>query len=87
MTEMVKSGSMSGEEKRSDGSLGEDCDERSNLLSAPPTLHATALVLDSTTWFRSLELRLLCPNVDENGSTFARRTGRSRADQRRAAGD
>ena len=28
MTEMVKSGSMSGEEKRSDGSLGENDNER-----------------------------------------------------------
>ena len=48
MTEMVKSGSMSGEEKRSEGSLGEERDERSALLLAPPTLHATALILDST---------------------------------------
>ncbi len=48
MTEMVTSGSMSGEEQRSDGLLGESDHERRRLLQAPPVLHATALLLDST---------------------------------------
>jgi hypothetical protein len=41
-------GSMSGEEKRSDGLLGEHGNERRRALLAPPVLHATALLLDST---------------------------------------
>src|SRR6266852_7233787 len=48
MTEMVTSGSMSGEGKRSDGLLGESDYERRRSLQAPPALHATALFLDST---------------------------------------
>ena len=48
MTEMVTSGSMSGERKRSDGLLGESDHERRRLRQAPPVLHATALLLDST---------------------------------------
>ena len=48
MTEMVTSGSMSGEEKRSDGPLGEGDHERRRLLQAPPALYDTALLLDST---------------------------------------
>src|SRR5437762_5212795 len=48
MTEMVTSGSMSGERKRSDGVLGESDHERRRLRQAPPVLHATALLLDST---------------------------------------
>ena len=48
MTEMVTSGSMSGERKRSDGLLGERDHERRRLRQAPPVLHATALLLDST---------------------------------------
>ena len=48
MTEMVTSGSMSGEGKRSDGLLGESGNERSRSRSAPPVLHATALLFDST---------------------------------------
>ena len=48
MTEMVTSGSMSGEGKRSDGLLGEGGNERRCLLQAPPVLYATALLLDST---------------------------------------
>src|SRR5437870_7140906 len=48
MTEMVTSGSMSGDKKRSDGLLGESDNERRRSQSAPPVLHATALVLDST---------------------------------------
>ena len=48
MTEMVTSGSMSGDEKRSDGLLGEGDLERRRLLQAPPALYATALLLDST---------------------------------------
>jgi hypothetical protein len=48
MTEMVTSGSMSGEGKRSDGLLGESDPERCCSHSAPPALHATALLFDST---------------------------------------
>jgi hypothetical protein len=48
MTEMVTSGSMSGEGKRSDGLLGESDHERRRLFQAPPVLHATAPLLDST---------------------------------------
>src|SRR5439155_528352 len=48
MTEMVTSGSMSGERKQSDGLLGESDHERRRLLQAPPVLHAIALLLDST---------------------------------------
>ena len=49
MTEMVTSGSMSGEEKRSDGFLGESDNERRRSQQAPQTLYVTALLLDSTT--------------------------------------
>ena len=45
---MVTSGSMSGERKRSDGLLGESDHERRRLRQAPPLLHATTLLLDST---------------------------------------
>ena len=48
MTEMVTSGSMSGGGKRSDGLLGESDPERCCSHSAPPALHATALLFDST---------------------------------------
>jgi hypothetical protein len=48
MTEVVTSGSMSGESKRNDGLLGESDHERRRLLQAPPVLNATALLLDST---------------------------------------
>jgi hypothetical protein len=48
MTEMVMSGSMSGEGKRSDGLLGESGHERRHLHQAPPVLYATAPFLDST---------------------------------------
>src|SRR5262245_61755815 len=49
MTEVVTSGSMSGERKRSDGPFGESGLERRRSRSAPPVLHATAPFLDSTT--------------------------------------
>jgi hypothetical protein len=39
---------MSGKERRSDGLLGERGNERSCAPQAPPVLHATALLLDST---------------------------------------
>src|SRR5712692_12010506 len=39
---------MSGEEKRSDGLLGERGNERRRAYLAPPALYATALLLDST---------------------------------------
>lgn len=48
MRETCTSGSMSGEEKRSDGPLGERGNERPRACSAPPVLYATALLLDST---------------------------------------
>jgi hypothetical protein len=48
MTEMVTSGSMSGEKKRSDGLLGESGYERRYSFLAPPDLDVTALLLDST---------------------------------------
>ena len=44
---------MSGKERRSDGLLGERGNERRRAPQAPPVLHATALLLDSTphgTW-------------------------------------
>ena len=58
MTEMVTSGSMSGDARRSDGLLGESGHERRRSQQAPPVLYATARVLDSTTggsgvWWRS----------------------------------
>ena len=49
MRETCTSGSMSGEEKRSDGPLGERDHERRRAQLAPPVLYATALFLDSTT--------------------------------------
>jgi len=52
MTEMVTSGSMSGDAKRSDGLLGESGHERRRSQQAPPVLHATARVLDSTSRHR-----------------------------------
>jgi hypothetical protein len=48
MTEMVTSGSMSGDEKRGDGLVGESDHERRRSQSVPPVLYATALDLDST---------------------------------------
>ena len=39
---------MSGEEKRSDGLLGERSNERRRAQLAPPVLYATALLFDST---------------------------------------
>lgn len=48
MTEMVTSGSMSGDARRSDGLLGESGHERRRSQQAPPVLHATARALDST---------------------------------------
>jgi hypothetical protein len=58
MTEMVTSGSMSGEGNRSDGLLGESDYERRRSLQAPPALHATALFLDSTQPFLKGGVRL-----------------------------
>jgi len=51
MTEMVMSGSMSGERKRSDGLLGESDYESRRSHQAPPVLPAAAPLLDSTTEF------------------------------------
>ena len=48
MTEMVTSGSMSGDGRRSDGLLGECGYERCRTLQAPPALYATAPCFDST---------------------------------------
>src|SRR6266581_133635 len=98
MTEMVTSGSMSGERKRSDGLLGESDHERRRLHQAPPVLHATALLLDSTVILAAhgqdaiQRLRHRCPDLivlDLNmpvmdGWTF-RTEQRDLADQKRAA--
>ena len=54
MIEMVKSGSMSGEMKRNDGSLGEQVNERRPAQQAPPILCVTALFFDSTIIIASL---------------------------------
>jgi len=54
MTEMVTSGSMSGDARRSDGLLGESGHERRRSQQAPPVLYATARVLDSTSGVMSL---------------------------------
>jgi hypothetical protein len=48
MTEMVTSGSMSGEGRRSNGLLGERDYERRRSLQAPPALFATAPFFNST---------------------------------------
>jgi hypothetical protein len=48
MTEMVKSGPMSGVEKRSDGPLGESASERIRSDAEPQGPDGTALHLDST---------------------------------------
>ncbi len=45
---------MSGEEKRSDGLLGERGNERRRAYLAPPALYATALLLDSTNLLQDL---------------------------------
>src|SRR3970040_74169 len=45
---------MSGDEKRSDGLLGERGNERRRAYLAPPVLHATALLLDSTNLIQNL---------------------------------
>jgi len=57
MTETVMSGSMSGDAKRSDGLLGESGHERRRSQQAPPVLHATARVLDSTSRHRKFVTR------------------------------
>jgi len=54
MRETCTSGSMSGEEKRSDGPLGERGHERRRAQLAPPVLYATALLLDSTNLIQHL---------------------------------
>ena len=48
MREIRTPSSMSGKERRSDGLLGERGNERRRAPQAPPVLHATALLLDST---------------------------------------
>jgi hypothetical protein len=48
MREIRTPGSMSGKERRSDGLLGERSNEKRCAHSAPPVLHATALLLDCT---------------------------------------
>src|SRR5262245_36514484 len=47
-SEICTPSSMSGKEKRSDGLFGERGNERRCAPQAPPVLHATALLLDST---------------------------------------
>ena len=58
MTEMVTSGSMSGDARRSDGLLGESGHERRRSQQAPPVLYATARVLDSTSEVTPWEFRV-----------------------------
>ena len=48
MTDMVTSGSMSREGKRSDGLLGESRNDECRLQPAPPAPYDTELFLDST---------------------------------------
>jgi hypothetical protein len=45
---------MSGEKKRSDGLLGERSNERRCGHLAPPVLHVTAILLDSTNLIQNL---------------------------------
>jgi hypothetical protein len=59
LTEMVTSGSMSGEGKRTDGLLGESDTERRRSYLAPPVLYATALVFDSTDHSLSIATRIV----------------------------
>ena len=66
MTEMVTSGSMSGKGKRSDGLLGEGDDESRRLLQAPPVLHVTAPLLDSTVTRPEDRDRLRATVVDDD---------------------
>src|SRR5262245_1697085 len=61
MTEMVTSGSMSGDAKRSDGLLGESGHERRRSQQARLVLHATARVLDSTSRHRNFVTRCYEP--------------------------
>jgi len=64
MTEMVMSGSMSGDVRRSDGLLGESGHERRRSQQAPPVLYATARVLDSTQGALRVALDLHTLGVD-----------------------
>src|SRR3990170_2056930 len=57
MIEMITSGSMSGDARRSDGLLGESGHERRRSQQAPPVLYATARVLDSTSRYRKFVSR------------------------------
>src|SRR6266581_3138389 len=70
MTEMVTSGSMSGEGKRSDGLLGESDHERRRLLQAPPVLYATALLLDSTGRGKQADVTFLDDLIIEPGAIY-----------------
>ncbi len=67
MTEMVTSGSMSGDARRSDGLLGESGHERRRSQQAPPVLYATARVLDSTSGVMSLVEEPLLGRSDSGG--------------------
>jgi hypothetical protein len=71
MTEMVTSGSMSGEGKRSDGLLGEGDDESRRLLQAPPVLHVTAPLPDSTVVVDSPQKRTP-DNTADRSANFCR---------------
>ena len=68
---------MSGKERRSDGLLGERGNERRRAPQAPPVLHATALLLDSTPQALPAELaRLLgAPRTARLRRVMRRHTG------------
>ena len=73
MTEMVTSGSMSGEGKQSDGLLGESGHERRRSPLAPPALYATAPLLDSTlVWITKYRYRVLVGEVGERARDLLR---------------
>ncbi len=73
MTEMVTSGSMSGEGKRSDGPLGEGVYERRRSLSEPPALYTTAPLLDSTlVWITKYRYKVLRGEVAERARDLLR---------------
>jgi hypothetical protein len=76
MTEMVTSGSMSGDARRSDGLLGESGHERRRSQQAPPVLYATARVLDSTSdpLKVSDQIALRCPRSRPCATADARVT-------------
>jgi transposase InsO family protein len=68
--------SMSGKESRSDGLLGERGNERRRAPQAPPVLHATALLLDSTRKYPNRSDAVQVPEANGIAERFVR-TARS----------